>query len=571
MAEKVKKSDRDGVSKKSKGDKKDKSVKKEKKEKNEAAAKAFTLLADDKAVDPALSSLFAAKPAPSPSLAAPIEPEEDEEEDEAEIESDVANEIHKPRTSQDDPVLLDKATKLAEDAVPDRKRKRKRKDADEDLEASYLDRLARDDERDAVKRRKGDVTEPLTEVEEDVTIPDAPAADSDDEIDDDAASPPPQHETQQTADDDVLKANRTVFLGNVATSAITSKTARKALISHLGSFFDELPTPKEKDVKHKVESIRFRSTPYAPAIPKKAAFARKEVMDATTKSTNAYAVYSSPQLAREAAKRLNGTTVLDRHVRVDEIAHPAATDHRRCVFVGNLGFVDDETNIQQANEDEGREVRKKGKEPSDVEEGLWRTFSKCGNVESVRVIRDSTTRVGKGIAYVQFEDANAVEAALLYDEKKFPPMLPRKLRVTRAKAVKRNAKPGSGRPTNRAPNATGYQRKVTGEERSQAGRAGKLFGRAGAAKMRKPGRGDPMHRADNPNNTKLGDGTTRADTFKRPEDFVFEGHRATSKSGKTGLKLGGKPKGAKKGKPTTRSAKRGSTFKAGGSKKKTAA
>ncbi|TKA83520.1 hypothetical protein B0A55_00531 [Friedmanniomyces simplex] len=569
MSDKLKKKSKDGVSKRPKEDsKKDKSAKKQK---MEAAAKAFTLLADEKAVDPTLSSLFAARPAPKPRPADTIERDDVSEEEPDIADGDNGQEIAISHDPEDVP-QLNELLESAPSDVPDGKRKRKRRDADENLEAEYLDRLARDDERDAAKRRRGDTAVPVeAEVEEDALSPDAPSAAADeDEIDDDAASPPPQHETQQTADENVLKANRTVFLGNVATSAITSKAARKTLLTHLASFFDDLP--KAQDAKHKVESIRFRSTPYAPAIPKKAAFARKEVMDATTKSTNAYAIYSSPQLAREAAKRLNGTVVLDRHLRVDEIAHPAAIDHRRCVFVGNLGFVDDESNIQQANEDEGREVRKRGKEPSDVEEGLWRTFSRCGTVESVRVIRDSTTRVGKGIAYVQFEDPNAVEAALLYNEKKFPPMLPRKLRVTRAKAVKRNAKPDSGRPMHRGPNATGYQRKVTGEERSQAGRAGKLFGRAGAAKLRKPGgrggRGEAMYSADNPNNTKLGDGAPRLGAIKRPEDFVFEGHRASSKSGKTGLKLGGKAKGKAKGKPTTRSAKRGTAFKAAAGKKK---
>ncbi|EGP91621.1 uncharacterized protein MYCGRDRAFT_30158, partial [Zymoseptoria tritici IPO323] len=284
----------------------------------------------------------------------------------------------------------------------------------------------------------------------------------DDDEDDEAEAntPPPKHETETAADDELQKANRTVFLGNVSTSAIISKVARKALLSHLASFFTDLPETKKGDAKPKVESLRFRSTPFASAIPKKAAFAKKELMDATTKSTNAYAVYSTPALAREACTRLNGTSVLARHMRVDSVAHPAKVDNHRCIFIGNLGF------------------------PADVEEGLWRTFSKCGTVESVRVIRDSTTRVGKGIAYVQFTDENAVEAALLYNEKKFPPMLPRKLRVTRAKAIKRNAKPGSGRPTTKS-RATGYQRKYTSEEASQMGRTSKLFGRAAAAQQAK--------------------------------------------------------------------------------------
>ena len=96
--------------------------------------------------------------------------------------------------------------------------------------------------------------------------------------------------------------------------------------------------------------------------------------------------------------------VLDRHLRVDSVAHPAKQDHRRCVFVGNLGFVDDESS-QQAEAGSGK--RSKRRAPADVEEGLWREFGKVGKVENVRVIRDKATRVGKGFAYVQFYVSHA--------------------------------------------------------------------------------------------------------------------------------------------------------------------
>lgn len=443
----------------------------------------------------------------------------------------------------------------------------------------------------AAKRQKGVVDEEQEDDESDDGVDvqiesesddDMPHAEEEDEDDEDeegdakagnkdkAPSPPPKHETQAAAENDLTKANRTVFLGNVSTSAITSKSARRVFIAHLSSFFSDVQQ-KDPSAKFKLESLRFRSTPYAAALPKKAAYAKKELMDATTKSTNAYAVYSSPILAREAARRLNATVILDRHLRVDEIAHPAKVDHKRCVFIGNLGFVDDESNIQAANAADGREQRKPGKQPADHEEGLWRTMSRHGPIESVRVIRDSVTRVGKGIAYVQFKDENSVEAALLDNEKKFPPMLPRKLRVSRAKAQKRNAKPGSGRPgANTKASASGYKRKLTEEELAQMGRQGKLLGKAGAAHMVKnqskpAGTGKKEFK---PNGL---------EGFKRPEAFVFEGHRASSKQGNQGLKLGGKNSGKKKqqpqrqGKPTDRSAKRGAAFKAGGSKKGKAA
>ena len=211
----------------------------------------------------------------------------------------------------------------------------------------------------------------------------------------------PQHEalTQDKDEIEFEKSTRTVFLANVSILAITDKKAKKTLLEHMGSFLESLPVQQGKP-KHKIESIRFRSTAYAgTSLPKKAAFAKKNLMEATTKGTNAYLVYSTAFAAREAVKKLNGSMVLDRHLRVDGVAHPAKTDHRRCIFVGNLGFVDDESLMDEGGENE----RKRSKIPSDVEEGLWRQFSKAGTVESVRVVRDEKTRVGKGFAYVQFQ------------------------------------------------------------------------------------------------------------------------------------------------------------------------
>ncbi|KAM0718890.1 hypothetical protein Q7P37_005962 [Cladosporium fusiforme] len=575
------------TSKKDKSEKKSKKDKKSSGEKQEKAANAAaSLLADKKVVNPALSSLFAAQPTPPTRQEIIPEPEDEEEDDPdaelSEIDEDFDDEAEDevPSDSEEVKKAMVKAQQEVDQAPQDdKKRKRKRKDANDDLEDVYMRKLEKEEAKDAeaaakeraAKRQKGEIADEAEEesddddgvdvrieAESDDDMPDVDDEDEDEEEEDGdaktdsktkASSPPPKHETQQ-ADTDLTKANRTVFLGNVSTAAITSKSSRRVFIAHLSSFFSDVQK-KHPEIKAKLESLRFRSTPYAAALPKKAAYAKKELMDATTKSTNAYAVYSSPVLAREAARRLNATKTLDRHLRVDEIAHPAKVDHKRCVFIGNLGFVDDESNIQAANAADGREVRKPGKQPADHEEGLWRTMSRHGEVESVRVIRDSVTRVGKGIAYVQFKDENSVEKALLDNEKKFPPMLPRKLRVSRAKAQKRNAKPGSGRPgANAKPAAaSGYKRKVTEEELAQMGRQGKLLGKAGAAAAVK-------------------------NQQKDPRLFVFEGHRATNKQGNQGLKLGGKGAGGKKkqgpqrqGKPTDRSAKRAAAYKAAGSKK----
>jgi len=292
-------------------------------------------------------------------------------------------------------------------------RKRKRKVDEDDVEGRYLHRLVQEEAKENEIRRSGKTSKRLgnqgsavkadSTSSEHVAESESPQSGTNPEEGSDVDTP--QHESlvkPETAkqDTDLEKASRTVFLANVSTLAIKSKTAKKTLLDHLASFLSPLP---EGDTPHKIDSLRYRSTAFSSTgVPKKAAYAKKELMDSTTKSTNAYAVYSTQLAAREATKKLNGTVVLDRHLRVDSVAHPAKQDHRRCVFVGNLGFVDDMSTINAAEDAENDKRPRKAKEPADIEEGLWRQFGKAGTVESVRVVRDKTTRVGKGFAYVQF-------------------------------------------------------------------------------------------------------------------------------------------------------------------------
>lgn len=350
----------------------------------------------------------------------------DEELDDSDI-SGLASDDSEGNMSEDEPQferIIEAATQK-----PERKRKRRAEEG-EDLEAKYMQKLARleEQEEEALEAERKQKRQRLaakedpdsSEAEEDdgeenesSDVSDDEELEGDSDSDDNSEAqgttsreaPPidvPVHESLAPSKDalELDKASRTVFLANVSTEAMTSKSAKKTLLAHMGSFLDSLPDPPAGKPPHAVESIRFRSTAYAGnSLPKKAAFVKKDLMAATTKSTNAYLVYSTAYAAREAVKRLNATMVLDRHLRVDGVAHPAKTDHRRCVFVGNLGFVDDESLLDQGGENE----RKRSKIPSDIEEGLWRQFGKAGAVESVRVVRDEKTRVGKGFAYVQFK------------------------------------------------------------------------------------------------------------------------------------------------------------------------
>lgn len=449
--------------------------------------------------------------------------EDEAESDPASDESDEEAEalLGDEEDSSDHEAALAHLKETALNGAPERAaKKRKRGSKDEDVEDVYLQKIAREEAKEEEERKKKRKTK--VEGDEETVVMEDPESEEE-------SFTVPKHETLLGADgndDEVEKAARTVFLGNVSSEAITSKSAEKQLKQHLSSFIEDLADNKPP---HKVESIRFRSTAFAGALPKRAAFAKKEIMDSTTKSTNAYVVYSTKIAAREAAKRLNGTVVLGRHLRVDSVAHPAKVDHRRCVFVGNLGFVDDESKLPTDDD----KAKKKNKPPGDVEEGLWRQFSKAGKVESVRVPRDAKTRVSKGFAYVQFENENAVEAALQFNDQKYPPLLPRKLRVSRAKAQKKKEKkPTAPRPSKseEAKPKGAYNAKVSAEEKSQRGRAGAMLGKAAK--------------------------------FKTAESFVFEGHRASSKQGTSGLKLGGKTRKGPNGRKS-----RSKAWKASGGKK----
>lgn len=140
---------------------------------------------------------------------------------------------------------------------------------------------------------------------------------------------------------------------------------------------------------------------------------------------------------------------------------------------------------------------------------------------------------------------------MLYNGKKFPPMLPRILRVTRAKNIKKAGTSRESGATMKRKHATAttYKPKMPADVQSLIGRAGKLLGRAGAAQLRSAGE-------QSGSLTKKVTGIA-----KPPESMVFEGYRASSHQGKTMLKS--KVSSKKHGKPSVRSRK----FKHQGNKK----
>lgn len=152
-----------------------------------------------------------------------------------------------------------------------------------------------------------------------------------------------------------------------------------------------------------------------------------------------------------------------------------------------------------------------------------------------------------------------MESALLLDEKKFPPMLPRALRVTRAKDPRKTAlaqersKAKALAMANEASNKSmKYKAKITPEQQSMAGRTSRLLGRAGEFHQRK-GVSKPFKPRSSEESRPV---------IKTPEQFIFEGRRVSSKDTMPTDLKGKKGKKSKKGgKPQNRGTKRAATWR----------
>lgn len=155
-------------------------------------------------------------------------------------------------------------------------------------------------------------------------------------------------------------------------------------------------------------------------------------------------------------------------------------------------------------------------------------------------------------------------------------MLPRVLRVVRAKAVRKTALASASRTgpseiskPGQKSQLGGYNPRVAPEVSSFKGRASKLLGKAAAAQFKSGSNGIAIgKRGDGEKERRTSGGGKGEGAMRTPESIVFEGYRASAKSGKPrDLKLGGSGGGKKKGKPRTRGAKRGSEWKKAGGKK----
>lgn len=407
---------------------------------------AFSSLFDKAKIDKDLDSLFASSAGPvtkhdvKPRTVIEVPPAKEEEgKSQPTEEQEEVNEKREKRKSK-----------------KEKKNKRKTEDENANLEAEYFTQIMKEEK----KTEKADETDKPEKAEESEDNDDSSSSDEDGDIKKDenegAEEGAKDLEKKKKLKDTRAKsldlkeeqlnsAEKTVFVGNVSNNVIPTRQTYKQfkkLFKSIG----------------KVSSIRFRSIAFDEAVPRKVAFVKK-ALHSTRDTVNAYVVFAEKEASMKAASRLNATIFDHHHIRVDHVAHPAPKDNKRTIFVGNLDF-------------------------EEQEERLWRYFNSKTNddVESVRIVRDSKTNLGKGFALVQFKDSLSVDKALLLHEK---PMVvegdvkqkSRKLRILRAKAY---AKPSILSP-NHVDNVR-KQKKVRGtltdEQKTKLGRAKALLGKA---------------------------------------------------------------------------------------------
>lgn len=190
----------------------------------------------------------------------------------------------------------------------------------------------------------------------------------------------------------------------------------------------------------KIESIRFRSVAFSEPMDRKSAFISRK-LHSSRDVLNAYIVFSTREAADKACE-LNGVVFMDKHLRVDGASNNKQHDRKRSVFLGGLPF--------DAEEEE-----------------LWKFFEDCGEIESVRTVRDSKTNVGKGFGYVQFAERESVDAALALTDKKFREKI--KIRIQRCKIP---VSEGGVRDTKKKNKGGSKKQNAL---RRQSGKAGKLI------------------------------------------------------------------------------------------------
>ena len=246
------------------------------------------------------------------------------------------------------------------------------------------------------------------------------------------------------------RLERTIFIGNIPNSC-TRKDVKKLL--------------KDYGV---IESIRLRSIRVTDG-ERTVKVARKTQKQIVENSTfNAYVVFSSSKEA-ESCLDLNGMLLHGRHLRIDRVEKKTITplQNQHSVFVGNLPFDADEERVRLV-------------------------FSTCGDIESIRIVRDSKSGVGKGFGFVLFTDRSGVMFACRQTKKL--KMDGRLLRVTKCRSQQQQKISISSRVTMKQKASQKITRGSKVMQKSSAGAPQKLVATKFTGKRRPDGTKNRLYR-----------------------------------------------------------------------------
>ncbi|KOX71081.1 RNA-binding protein 34 [Melipona quadrifasciata] len=169
--------------------------------------------------------------------------------------------------------------------------------------------------------------------------------------------------------EDLKKDKRTIFVNNLPKN-VTKKKLEK-LFKKFG----------------KIDTIRLRGkVPKSLNISKRTAAITND-LHSKLKSIYAFVKFESEESV-EKASSLNGKIFEGNYLEV-RAGHKSDNDYdpKKAVFIGNLHFNIDINTIRKH-------------------------FNQCGEIESVRIVQDKDSRVGKGFGYVNFKSKDAVALAL---------------------------------------------------------------------------------------------------------------------------------------------------------------
>ncbi|XP_038219544.1 nucleolar protein 12 [Zerene cesonia] len=239
---------------------------------------------------------------------------------------------------------------------------------------------------------------------------------------------------------------RTLFVGNVPFSKKCKKEVKK-LFSKYGD----------------IETVRIRTVPVKDAtVTPKLAVIKNELHPERT-TVNVYIKYKHADSVDQALSA-NNTLMNEHHLRVSRSDTSGSAHDPKCsVFVGNIPF---------ALEDEALRAK----------------FQGCGEIESVRIVRDRKTNAGKGFGYVNFASKDGVELALALTEED----LTIKNRIMRVKRCTQNPNSGKKGFNDRGKGQNGPNMRGNGPN----GRGNGPVGRGNGPNMRGNG---PNGRGNGPN------------------------------------------------------------------------